>query len=57
MPRAPPPLSDVGVEGALRHPIGQKPISVVARGRRRPFIVVDDLTCPTPAERVLPGPG
>lgn len=34
----------------------EKPISVVARGSRRPLIVVVELTRPTPAERVLPCP-
>jgi len=53
-PRTPPPLSDEELRAALERPVGQAPIRELARGRRRPVIVVDDLSRPTPADRVLP---
>jgi lactate racemase len=53
-PRTPPPLRDDDLRQALRQPRGQPPIRVLARGRDRPVIVVDDCTRPTPVDRVLP---
>jgi nickel-dependent lactate racemase len=53
-PRTPSPLRDDDLRQALRQPRGQPPIRVLARGRDRPVIVVDDCTRPTPADRVLP---
>ena len=53
-PRTGPPLADADIDEALRHPVGQEPIARLARGRSRPLIVVDDLTRPTPAARVIP---
>jgi nickel-dependent lactate racemase len=54
-PRTGPPLSDEQIDAALGDPVGQAPIDLVARDRSRPLIVVDDLTRPTPAARVIPG--
>jgi lactate racemase len=54
-PRTPPPLSDAEIDEALRCPVGQEPISRMAQGRSRPLVIVDDLTRPTPAGRVVPG--
>jgi lactate racemase len=48
------PLSDAAIVDALEHPIGQPPIRELARGKSRPMVVVDDLTRPTPAGRVVP---
>jgi nickel-dependent lactate racemase len=53
-PRTPPPLSDSDLVAALEAPVGQPPIRELARGKRRPVIIVDDLTRPTPAHRVIP---
>src|SRR3954469_3887105 len=54
-PRTGPPLSDEEIDAALGDPVGQAPLDVLGRGRLRPLIVVDDLTRPTPAARVIPG--
>jgi nickel-dependent lactate racemase len=43
-----------GIEEALGHPIGTPRIRDLAKGKRRPCIVVDDLSRPTPAHRILP---
>lgn len=53
-PRTPAPLSDAEIDAALRDPVGQEPINRMARGSSRPLIIVDDLTRPTPAARVIP---
>ncbi len=47
-------IGDEGIRGAIDRPIGVPPLRVVARGRHRPCIVVDDLTRPTPASRIIP---
>ena len=56
-PRTPPPLSDSEIDAALRDPVGQEPISRLAADRARPLIIVDDLTRPTPADRIVPAAG
>jgi nickel-dependent lactate racemase len=43
-----------GIAGALAQPIGTAPLAEVAAARRSAAIVVDDLSRPTPADRVLP---
>jgi nickel-dependent lactate racemase len=53
-PRTPPPLSESELAAAFETPVGQPPIRELARGKRRPVIIVDDLTRPTPAHRVMP---
>ena len=53
-PATPPPLSDEEIDAALHAPVGQDPIRRLAAGRTRPVIVVDDLTRPTPAGRIVP---
>jgi nickel-dependent lactate racemase len=53
-PRTPAPCSDEAIREALEHPAGQAPIRELARGKRRPLIIVDDLTRPTPVHRVMP---
>jgi nickel-dependent lactate racemase len=52
-PATPATLSDAEIDEALRHPVGQEPISRMARGRSRPLIIVDDLTRPTPAAPII----
>lgn len=53
-PATPPPLDDAQLALALEQPVGQPPLRELARGAARPLVVVDDLTRPTPAGRVLP---
>jgi nickel-dependent lactate racemase len=53
-PDTPAPLSDAAIVEALERPIGQHTIRELARGKSRPIVIVDDLTRPTPAGRVLP---
>jgi nickel-dependent lactate racemase len=53
-PATPRPLSDRQIVDALDHPVDQPPIRELVRGKSRPTIVVDDLTRPTPAARILP---
>lgn len=53
-PDTPPPLTGDQIADALRQPVGQPPISELARGCRRALVILDDLTRPTPAERMLP---
>lgn len=48
---------DIGADGireAFTKPIGTLPIHELARGKRTAAIVVDDLSRPTPASRILP---
>ena len=49
-----PALSGDEIRSALASPIGSKPLSRLAEGRKRAAIIVDDLTRPTPAHRALP---
>jgi hypothetical protein len=53
-PATPSALDDDQIVEALDRPVGQPPIRELARGKARPVIIVDDLTRPTPASRVIP---
>jgi len=53
-PQTPRPLSESELVAAFEAPVGQPPIRELARDKRRPVIIVDDLTRPTPAHRVMP---
>ena len=53
-PETPPPLTDEQIVASLEHPVGQAPLRELARGKTRPLVIVDDLTRPTPADRVMP---
>ena len=53
-PDTPPPLTDEEIAEQIRRPIGQPTLSELARGKKRPVIVVDDLARPTPVFRILP---
>lgn len=53
-PATPVPLMDAQIGAALERPVGQPPLRLLAQGKSRPLILVDDLTRPTPVERVLP---
>ena len=45
---------DAVIAHAIANPIGTPPLAELARGKRDAVIIVDDLTRPTPVERVLP---
>jgi len=49
-----PDIGEEGIRRAFANPIGTPRISDLARGKRSAVIVVDDLSRPTPAYRVLP---
>ncbi|MEM2904446.1 MAG: nickel-dependent lactate racemase [Candidatus Bathyarchaeia archaeon] len=52
--RGAPALSEEQMRAALASPIGAKPLSALAEGRKRAVVIVDDLTRPTPADKLLP---
>ena len=47
------PLSDDEICVRLAQPIGTRPIHELARGKKRVAVVIDDLTRPTPTDRLL----
>jgi nickel-dependent lactate racemase len=49
-----PDIGDAGIAHAFANPIGSPRIRDLARGKKTAVIVVDDLSRPTPAWRVLP---
>jgi nickel-dependent lactate racemase len=49
-----PDIGDEGIRQALADPIGSPPLRELARGRRTAAILVDDISRPTPAYRILP---
>jgi len=49
-----PEVSDSQVQKSFEKPIGTKRISEIAKGKKDAVILIDDLTRPTPAHRVLP---
>jgi nickel-dependent lactate racemase len=53
-PQTPPRLTDEQIEAAVRNPVGQPRISELARGAKKPVVIIDDLTRPTPTARVVP---
>ncbi len=53
-PETPPPMSDAQIAETFAHPVGQAPLRVLAAGRTKPLVIVDDLTRPTPCARVMP---
>jgi nickel-dependent lactate racemase len=52
-PRTLPALTDGQIAGVLDRPVGQMPIRSLCKGISRPLIIVDDLSRPTPASRVM----
>jgi hypothetical protein len=52
-PNTPPPLSAEQVTAALRNPVGLGPLSDLCRGKRKPLVIIDDLSRPTPTATVL----
>ncbi len=53
-PKDAPALSDAQIERAFAQPIGTPRIAAMAKGKSRAAIIVDDLSRPTPAARVIP---
>jgi nickel-dependent lactate racemase len=53
-PRDAPDIGDAGLRRAFENPYGTPPLRELARGRRDAVLVVDDLSRPTPAARLLP---
>ena len=53
-PKDAPVLSDTQIEKAFAEPIGTSRISELAKGKKSAAIVVDDLSRPTPAAKVIP---
>lgn len=53
-PSTPPELTDDQILAMLRRPVGQAPLRELAAGAMRPVVLVDDISRPTPASRVMP---
>ncbi len=49
-----PPLDDAGLRAALANPIGAPRLRELARGKRQAAIVFDDISRPTPVDRIWP---
>jgi len=49
-----PDIGDEGIARAFANPIGTAPLRELAAGKRRPCIVIDDLSRPTPGQRLIP---
>jgi nickel-dependent lactate racemase len=49
-----PDIGDAGIAAAFDSPVGTARLSELARGRRRPVVVIDDLSRPTPGSRLIP---
>lgn len=47
-------MEDPAIKAAIDDPVGSSPLRQLAAGRRRPLLLVDDLTRPTPVGRILP---
>ncbi len=52
--RGGPDIGDAGIRRALAEPIGAPPLRELAKGRKSAAILVDDISRPTPAYRLLP---
>lgn len=53
-PNTPAPLSETQLIEKINSPVGQPPLSELARGKTRAVIVTDDLSRPTPVHRIMP---
>lgn len=53
-PKDAPALSDAQIQEAFANPIGTPRVSELAKGKKSAAIVVDDLSRPTPAAKVVP---
>lgn len=54
VPQTPAPLTDAQIQAAVENPVAGPTLRRAAAGKRRPIIIVDDLTRPTPTDRVIP---
>ena len=54
LPHDGPDIGAAGVQAAFDAPIGAPRLRELARGRRSPCVVIDDLTRPTPGRRLVP---
>jgi nickel-dependent lactate racemase len=52
-PDTPPPLSAEQIIAALRTPVGLGPLADLCRGKRKPLVIIDDLSRPTPTASIL----
>jgi predicted ATP-grasp superfamily ATP-dependent carboligase/nickel-dependent lactate racemase len=52
-PHLPPPLSTEQITAALRNPVGLPELADLCRGKRKPLVIIDDLSRPTPAASIL----
>ncbi len=48
------PLSQNDLRERLSHPVGARPLSELAKGKRECVVIVDDLTRPTKADQIIP---
>ena len=53
-PKDGPDIGQNGIEAAFSNPIGTPRLRELAAGKRRPCIVIDDLSRPTPGDRLVP---
>jgi len=53
-PETPPALTDAQIAEGLASPVGQPSLAELAAGKKKPLIIVDDLTRPTPVHKILP---
>jgi len=53
-PRDGPDIGEAGIAASFARPVGTAPLGQLARGRVAPCIVVDDLSRPTPGDRLIP---
>jgi len=53
-PETPPALTDEEIAERLASPIGQASLVELADGKKKPLIIVDDLTRPTPVYKIIP---
>ena len=49
-----PELDESAIAAAIRNPIGSPPIRELAAGRRKAVVIFDDMTRPTPVDRIAP---
>jgi nickel-dependent lactate racemase len=49
-----PDIGEAGIAAAFAQPFGTPPLRELAWGRRKPCIVIDDLSRPTPGRRLIP---
>ena len=53
-PDTPAPLTDEQLKKIIESPTGQPPLRELAKGKKKPCIIIDDLSRPTPTYKVLP---